>query len=517
MNTADLDTTTDTAIPPVFLPDTEANRKLRREVAPPDWKNPDPAERYNLVVIGAGSGGLVTAAGAAGLGAKVALVEKHALGGDCLNVGCVPSKALLAAAKRAAAVRHAADYGVSTNGAPEVDFAKVMERMRELRAQIAPHDSARRFQDLGVDVFLGEGRFLDSGTFEVGDRKLKFKKAVIATGGRAIVLPIPGLADANALTNESVFSLTTLPRRLAVIGAGPIGCEMAQAFARFGSKVTLFELECRILPREDDAAAEVVREAMHEDGVHSICEVKIEKVESVDGEKRIHLEHKGKKQVMAFDEVLVGVGRAPNVDGLGLESAGVEFDKRLGIKVDDTLRTSHPRIYAIGDVAMKYKFTHMAGATARLVLQNALFKGRKKHTRLIVPWCTYTQPEIAHVGLYEEEAVEKHGQEKVQTFTQLFEAMDRSILEGHTLGFVKVHAVKGKIVGATIVGEHAGDLISEITVAMQSGMKLGALASVIHPYPTAAEAIQRIGDAYNRTRFTPGVQKWFARWLAWTR
>ena len=500
---------------PIFEPETEANQRLRSEVAPADWINPHPAERYHLVVIGAGSGGLVTAAGAAGLGAKVALIERSALGGDCLNVGCVPSKALLAAAKRAAACDGAHAYGVDLPGGSEVDFPRVMERMRELRSQIAPNDSAERFSNLGIDVFLGEGRFTDGETLEVDGQELKFSKAVIATGGRAIVLPIPGLEEAGALTNETLFSLTELPKRLAVIGAGPIGCEMAQAFARLGSEVTLLEAQCKILPREDQDAAGIVEAALELDGVRTICDAKIEQV-TREGELRlIELEHQGEKKTWEFDQILVGVGRAPNVDGIGLEAAGVAFDDRKGVEVDAQLRTSNPKIFAVGDVAMGYKFTHMAGATARIVIQNALFKGRKKYTDLIVPWCTYTQPEIAHVGLYEEAAREEYG-DAVATFQQDFAEMDRSILESHTEGSVKVHAVKGRIVGATIVGEHAGDLISEITVAMQGGVKLSALSRVIHPYPTTAEAIQRIGDAYNKTRFTPLVAKLFKKWLKWT-
>jgi len=501
---------------PIFQPQTPANDKLRQDVAPPDWVNPEPADKYNLVVIGAGSGGLVTAAGAAGLGAKVALIERNALGGDCLNVGCVPSKALLAAAKRAAAVKEADGYGVRLPGGSEVDFPKVMERMRELRAEIGPNDSAERFKDLGIDVFLGEGRFKDGATIEVDGKELKFAKAVVATGGRAIVLPIPGLEEAGALTNETLFSLTELPKRFAVIGAGPIGCEMAQAFSRLGSEVTLFEAQCKILPREDADAAKVVEAALERDGVRTICDAKIEKVQRSGEVRMLDLGYEGEKKQWAFDQILVGVGRAPNVEGIGLEAAGVEFDKRKGVSVDEQLRTSNPKIFAVGDVAMDYKFTHMADATARIVIQNALFKGRKKHTDLLVPWCTYTQPEIAHVGLYEHEAKERHG-DAVQTFKQDFAEIDRSILEGHTEGFVKIHTVKGKIIGATIVGEHAGDLISEITVAMQAGMKLGALASVIHPYPTIAEGIRRLGDAYNRTRFTPFLAKLFKKWLSCTR
>jgi len=501
---------------PLFEPYNEANRFLESQVAPSDWINPTPRGKYNLVVMGAGSGGLVTAAGAAGLGAKVALIEKHALGGDCLNVGCVPSKALLASAKQIHAVRNGSSYGVRAERI-SVDFPQVMDRMRELRKTIAPHDSAQRFKDLGIDVYLGKGEFTGENTIRVGEHELTYAKAVIATGGRAIVLPIPGLAEAGPLTNETLFSLTELPKSMAVIGAGPIGCEMAQAFARFGTKVTLFESECRILPREDEEAADIVRGSLHDDGVESLCEVELRKVERQGARRILHFKKAGEEKTLEVDQVLVGVGRAPNVEGIGLENVNVAYDKRTGIKVDDTLRTSNPRIFAIGDVAMKYKFTHMAGATARLVIQNALFKGRKKHTDLIVPWCTYTQPEIAHVGLYEEEAEKTYGANKVRTFTQPFDQMDRSILESKTKGFVKVHTVKGKIVGATIVAENAGDLISEITVALQGGMKVSQLSSVIHPYPTSAEAIQRIGDAYNKTRFTPLLQSIFKKWLAWTR
>ena len=348
------ETTTETPLSSLFQPDTPANRELRSHVAPPDWTNPEPAGRYNLVVIGAGSGGLVTAAGAAGLGARVALIEKNALGGDCLNVGCVPSKALLSAAKRAAAVRGSDGYGVTLNGKYTVDFPRIMERMRELRASIGPNDSAARFRDLGVDVFSGEGQFTGPDTVTVGNKELKFSKAVIATGARAIVLPIPGLAESGALTNETLFSLTELPERLAIIGAGPIGCEMAQAFARFGSKVTLFEAECQILPREDQDAAKIVRDALHADGVESICEVKIERVEREGDVRRFHILHGGENKMLEFDQVLIGVGRAPNVQGIGLETAGVDYDQRAGVKVDETLRTTNPRIFAVGDVAMQY-------------------------------------------------------------------------------------------------------------------------------------------------------------------
>ncbi len=499
------------------LPDDEYNRQLVGNVHPPDWCNPQPSGRYNLVVIGAGTAGLVTAAGAAGLGARVALVEKNLLGGDCLNVGCVPSKALIRAARAVAAVRGAEQFGVRVGGEVGVDFAAVMARMRRLRAQISPHDSAARFRDLGIDVFLGEARFTSRSTVQVGDSVLRFRKAVIATGARAAALPIEGLAEAGYLTNETIFSLTELPRRLAVIGAGPIGCEMAQTMARFGSQVTLLEASSGILPREDRDAADRVAAQFARDGVKLIAGCRTQRVQSRDHEKVIQLGCGGPSRELAVDEILVGVGRAPNVASLDLEAAGVEYDARAGVRVNDRLRTTCPRIFAAGDVCSRYKFTHAADAMARLVIRNALFLGRSKATALTIPWCTYTSPEIAHVGLYPHQA-EEQGM-AIETFVQELADVDRAILDGRTEGFVKVHVRAGsdRIVGATIVAENAGDLISEVSVAMAANLGLGRLANVIHPYPTQADAVRKTGDAYNRTRLTPRVKAIFQRWLAWTR
>lgn len=503
-------------LPKFFEPFDGHNQRLQDAVSPGDWVNPTPAENYNLVVIGAGTAGLVTAAGAAGLGAKVALIERHAMGGDCLNVGCVPSKALIAAARAAAHARRASRLGVYAEGVT-IDFAAVMERLRKRRADISPNDSVARFRDLGVDVFLGDARFLDKRTVEVGGMELKFSKAVIATGARAAIIPIPGLAESGPLTNETLFSLTKLPRRLAVIGAGPIGCEMAQAFARFGSEVTLFEAADHILPREDPDAAETVTRALGSDEVNIQCGANIERIER-DGEtRRIVLRTADGTVEWEFDHILVGVGRAPNVDGLGLEAAGVKFNHKTGIQISEQLRTTNPRIFAVGDVCLPYKFTHTADAAARIVIQNALFAGRKKHTDLVVPWCTYTDPEIAHTGLYKTDA-EKRGI-RVAEFKQDFADVDRAILEEETEGFVRVliDSSNGKIIGGTIVGPHAGDMISQLTVAIRAGMKLGELASVIHPYPTLAEAIRRTGDQYNRTRLTPTIKSVMKTWLRWSR
>lgn len=502
---------------PLVTPGDEHNQRLLSNVHPPDWANPTPAGRYNLVVIGAGTAGLVTAAGAAGLGARVALVEKHLMGGDCLNVGCVPSKALLRAARAYAAVRDARAFGVEVGDGVRVDFPAVMERMRRLRALISPNDSVQRFRELGVDVFLGKGQFTGRDAVQVGDDTLRFKKAVIATGARAAAPPIPGLSEVDYLTNETIFSLTELPPRLAVIGAGPIGCEMSQAFARFGSRVSLLEAQSHILSREDADAARLVQESLGRDGVELLTESKIVEVRQQGDEKVVVYERSGERHEAAVDQILVGVGRAPNVEGLNLEAVGVDYDQRAGVTVDDHLRTTNPRIFAAGDICFPYKFTHTADFQARIVIQNALFFGRAKASALTIPWCTYTEPEVAHVGLYAEQAI-KQGM-LIDTFTQSFADVDRAILDGEPEGFVRIHVRRGtdKIVGATIVGAHAGDMISEISLAIVGGLGLKTIAGTIHPYPTQAEAIRKVGDQYNRTRLTPRVKKLFATFMAWTR
>lgn len=495
----------------------EHNQKLEANVHPPDWMNPTPQGRYNLVVIGAGTAGLVTAAGAAGLGAKVALIERSLMGGDCLNVGCVPSKAIISAARAAAAVKYAGELGVHVDGTTSVDFEGIMERMRKLRAEISPNDSADRFKNLGIDVFIGDGKFVDSNSIEVDGQVLKFKKAVIATGGRAQAPPIPGLDEVDYLTNETLFSLTELPKRIGIIGAGPIGCEMAQSFARFGSEVFLVETQHGIMPREDSDAAKIVEESLRKDGVNLLCCGKDTKLRKENGKTRITLESDGKSYDEEVDALLVSVGRAPNVDGLNLEGVGVEYDSRTGVTVNDKLQTTNSNIYAAGDVCSKFKFTHAADFMARTVIRNALFFGRAKASALTIPWATYTSPELAHVGLTVHDA-KKEGIE-LDTFTQDFDEVDRAILESETNGFVRIHLKKGTdtIVGATIVASNAGDMISEISLAMTNNLGLGKIANTIHPYPTQAEAIRKVGDQYNRTRLTPFVKGLFNKWLSWTR
>lgn len=502
---------------PQLQPFDEHNRALRDHAHPADWKNPKPAPRYNLVVIGAGTAGLVTAMGAAGLGAKVALIERDLMGGDCLNVGCVPSKALIRAARSAAEVRNAGQFGIGLPGEPSVDFSAIMERMRRLRASIGPNDSASRFQKSGVDVFFGTAKFVASDVVEVAGERLRFVKAVIATGARATKPNIPGIEDVGYLTNETVFSLTGLPNRLAVIGAGPIGCELAQAFARFGSKVEVISNSDRIMPREDRDAGEIVRTAMERDGVQFHFDAQIENALLRDGCKVLAVKSPTGRCEFIVDEILVGIGRTPNIAELGLETVGVDFDGKRGVHVNDRLLTTNSKIFAAGDVCSRFQFTHAADAMARIVIQNSLFHGRAKASALTIPWCTFSDPEIAHVGMYESEAAERGI--AVATFEQRLHEVDRAILDGETEGFVRVHVRRGtdQIVGATIVARHAGEMIGELALAMTANIGLSTIAKTIHPYPTQAEAIKKVADGYNRTRLTPFVKSLFAKWLAWSR
>lgn len=501
-----------------LLPHDEYQQQLEANVHPPTWTNPTPDSPYHLVVIGAGTAGLVTAAGAAGLGARVALIERNLMGGDCLNVGCVPSKGVISSARVAATVKNAQDFSVNVPDGAGVDFAGVMQRMRRLRASISHNDAASRFRDLGVDVYFGQASFVDADTIDVAGTRLKYKRAVIATGARAAAPAIDGLNAIDYLTNETVFSLTQLPKRLGIIGAGPIGCEMAQAFAQLGSEVLLVESEHGILPREDREAADIVQKAIEHAGVKLLCCGRKLELKH-DGGIRLTVDSHGESYDEPIDQLLVAVGRAPNVENLNLDAVGVDFDKK-GVIVNDHMQTTNPRIYAAGDICSKYQFTHAADFMARIVIQNALFAvgpfGKKRASDLVIPWATYTSPEIAHVGMYEQDA--KEAGVEVDTYVQHFNDIDRAILEGDDEGFVKVHTKRGtdKIVGATIVATNAGDMISEITLAMTHGLGLKQIGSTIHPYPTQAEAIRKLGDQYNRSRVTPSVKWLFGKRLAWT-
>ena len=502
----------------LIAPDDSHNRALVANVHPPTWVNPAPGTRYNLVVVGAGTAGLVSAVGAAALGGRVALVERHLMGGDCLNFGCVPSKGVLRAARALHAARGAEAFGVRGGGseAAVADFGAVMQRMRRLRAEVAAHDSARRLTDLGVDVFLGDARFVARDAVEVAGARLTFSRAVIATGARAVGLPVPGLAETGFLTNETVFGLTALPRRLVIIGAGPIGCELGQAFRRLGGDVTIVSVGPRLLPREDADAAGILAAQFDREGIRLVLGARPTSVTRRGREKVVAFESPGGTGEAVGDEILVAAGRAPNVEGLGLDAAGVAYG-RAGVSVDDRLRTTNPRIYAAGDICSAYKFTHAADAMARIAIQNALFFGRKKASSLVIPWCTYTEPEIAHVGLYEEEA-RRRGL-RVATFTQPMADVDRAVLDGETEGFARVHVDErsGRVLGATLLANHAGEIIGELVLTITAGLKARSLATTIHPYPTQAVVWRRLGDAINRGRLTPSVQTWLRRLLAWRR
>ncbi len=492
------------------------DRELLNRVHPADWKDPVPSGRYNLVVIGGGTAGLVTAAGAAGLGAKVALVEEKLLGGDCLNTGCVPSKALLRAARAAHAVKTGGEFGASARNM-SFDFGKAMERMRRLRAGISVHDSAERFSRLGVDVFLGRARFTGADSVEVNGTRLRFSRAAICTGSRPDVPAIPGLAQAGFLTNETVFDLTALPKRFAVIGGGPVGCELAQAFARMGSSVVLLEHGDQLLPRSDPDAAAIVRKALERDGVEIRLRTTVAAVSVGKDGKILEIHADGRRTEAVVDEVLVAAGRLPNIEGMDLDKAGVTGDPRTGIAVNEQLRTANPRIYAAGDVCTSFRFTHAADAMARIVIANALFPGRQKATALVIPSCIYTDPEVAQVGLGSRDAGLQGA--RVVTLTVPLDDVDRAVLDGETAGFARVHLRQGtdRILGASVVASHAGEMISEITLAMVSGAGLSAVGKTIHPYPSVSQAWGRLADAFNRTRLTPFIQKLLINWIHWRR
>ncbi len=495
-----------------------ADRNERQEnLHPRSWHNPDGGGCWNLVVIGAGPAGLVAARIAAALGARVALIERGLLGGDCLNVGCVPSKAIIRASRVIADLRDGLRYGLAASDDIDTEFALTMRRMRHIRARISRVDAAVGLKRAGIDVFFGQARFLDASTLDVDGQRLHFRKAIVATGGRQQPPDIEGLAAAGYLTVENVFELERLPKRLMVIGGGPLGTELGQAFCRLGTNVILVHDEAKFLPREERDAAQLLSDSMARDGVEIHLDTRAVRASGQGERTQVELLNSGNRQTLTVDDVLTGIGRVPNVAELDLGRAGVDFDAITGIDVDDHLRTTNSRIFAAGDVCCEHRFTHVADASARLAVENALFVARKRMSRLTIPWCTYTDPEIAHVGLQVEDA-NRLGV-PLKTYTVLMHEVDRAITDSEEQGFVKIHVREGSdcILGSTIVARHAGEMINEVTLAMQRGIGLVGLSSVIHCYPTQAGAIKMAADACAADRLTPFLHRLRSRWLQWQR
>jgi len=544
-------------------PDDEFNRSLRQNVHPTDWINPTPTDRYDLVVIGGGTAGLVVAAGAAGLGLglKVALIERQWLGGDCLNTGCVPSKTLLRSARVIGELDRAQALGIDATAS--VDFAAVMTRLRRIRAAISPHDSVERFTSLGVDVFLGAAQFDDRGGVKVqsvqnsddrplgnrhpadqtnspnrdrldwdrldwdrpdrdgsnqalmgdpsaNDRYLRYRKAVIATGARAAIPEIPGLATAGYLTHETIFSLTTCPDRLLVLGGGPIGCELGQALQRLGAQVTIVQRGAQLLKQSEPNAAIILQNQLQKDGVTVKLQTQVSQVEQTPTGKRVTLHTEAGETTIEVDEILVAAGRVPNLENLNLAAVGVAWTAQ-GVTVNDHLQTTNPKIYAAGDICLSQKFTHAADAAARLVIQNALFSPfrwlQARLSAVTIPTVIFTDPEVAQVGLTEAAAIAQGYRYRV--IEMPFERLDRAITDAETDGYLKLlhDENSDRILGATIVAVHAGEMISEVTSAIVHRLGLNALSQVIHAYPTQAECLKKAADTYKKTKLTPTTQK----------
>jgi pyruvate/2-oxoglutarate dehydrogenase complex dihydrolipoamide dehydrogenase (E3) component len=474
---------------------------------------------YNVVVIGAGTAGLVTAAGTAGLGGRVALIERNLMGGDCLNFGCVPSKALISSARLIQQIRDAEKWGLNRQS-PQFDFEKVFERMRARRAKIAPHDSRERFESLGVDVFHGKARFVSPHEVEVNGQRLRARNFVIATGSHAAVPKIKGIENVAYFTNETIFDeVKRKPENMIVLGGGPIGCELAQTFRRLGVEVTIVQRGDQLLPREDRDVAEFVERCLINEGVRVIKNADARSVATSDtGKVALQLLDRQSGQLAEptffADALLVAAGRTPNLQSLDLKSVGIDITER-GMRVNDYLQTCQRHIYAVGDVIGPFLFTHMADAQARVVVRNILMPFqflRQKMDYSVVPWCTYVDPEVAHVGLGEQEA--KRQNIDYDLFIVPLEDVDRAVVESEEAGFAKVLIQKGsdKVLGATIVAPHAGNLLHEFVLAMKARIGLGTIASTIHAYPTLAELARKAGDKYNRTRLTPTAKKIFT-WL----
>jgi pyruvate/2-oxoglutarate dehydrogenase complex dihydrolipoamide dehydrogenase (E3) component/uncharacterized membrane protein YdjX (TVP38/TMEM64 family) len=485
------------------------------------WKRPTSFDR-NLVVIGGGSAGLVSAYIAAAVKAKVTLVEKHKMGGDCLNTGCVPSKALIKSAKLVATMKHAADYGLK-NTAVDFDFDEVMERVQRVVREIEPHDSIERYTKLGVECLTGEARITSPWSVEIttasGKQTLTTRGIIIAAGARPFVPPIPGIGETGYLTSDTLWDLRQLPKRLLVLGGGPIGCELTQCFARLGAQVTQVEMLPRLMVREDPEISDMVLQKFRAEGVNVLVSHKAQRFAIENGEKVLYCEHNGDTVRVVFDTLLCAVGRVANTTGYGLEELGIPVTKARTVEVNEFMQTKYPNILACGDVAGPYQFTHTAAHTAWYAAVNGLFSGYKKFRAdfSVIPWATFTDPEVARVGLNETEAKEKNIPYEVTTYG--IDDLDRAIADGNAHGLVKVLTVPGKdkILGATIAGEHAGDLITEFVSAMKHGIGLNKILGTIHIYPTMAEANKYVAGNWKRNHAPKGLLEWVEKFHAWRR
>ncbi len=491
----------------------QAELELRGNVEPTGWKSPQPQAVYRLIVIGGGPAGIAAARIASGLGARVALVERTRLGGESLSDGAIPTGALIRTARLYSDMRCAATYGATAPPDISVDFTAAMARMRRIRARVSRTDSAMCLAREGIDVFFGDARFVGADAIDVDGRRMRFRQALIATGSRSLVPDVPGLAQSGFLTNDSVFDLPSLPSSLLVIGGGPLGCELAQVFARFGTRTLIAHREPLFLPKEERDAAQMVSDALARDGVEIHLNTAVTAVRAEGARKVVDLVDDGNTMTTTVDHILTGIGRLPAVRGLDLEKAGVAYDLEAGIQVDDFLRTTNPRIFAAGDVCLQDRYTNTAEASAEIVVHNALLFGRRRMSALTVPWCTYTDPEVAHVGLHVRTAREQRI--AVKTFTIPMHEVDRAIADSEDDGFVKIHVREGtdRILGGTIVSRQAGEMINVISLAMVYGIGLAALARVIHAYPTHGEAIRMAAAACKRTRTSRLMNSLIKLWL----
>mgnify|MGYP005839997871 CR=1 FL=1 len=467
---------------------------------------------YDLVVIGGGSGGLVVASAASQLKAKVALVEKNRLGGDCLWYGCVPSKSLIQASRVAYTVNQSHRFGIN-NPNSEINFTEVINYVQDVISAIEPQDSPTRFESLGVEVIFGSGKFINSQTFEVNQRQLTARAFVIATGSRPAIPPIPGLVEAGYLTNEEVFSLTNPPSCLGIIGGGPIGCELGQALHRLGIKVTIIQSDAQLLSREEAEVATVVEEQLRQEGITILTGTRVKRVNLVNGQKELVTD----STTITVDAILVATGRLPNLESLDLPKAKVEFNQD-GIKVNQKLQTTNRKIYACGDVIGGYRFTHVAALEATVVIKNALFLPLSKINYRVIPWATFTDPEVARVGLGEQEARQLYGND-VYILKHSFQEVDRAQTEGNTSGFAKIITRNnGEILGAHLVGPQAGELIAEIVLAMSNALKISALSG-IHIYPTLAEVNSKVALSLTKQKYSQNllIQRFLKSLFSWLR